>query len=193
MSEYEPLLHGAPWATLVVTLIIGVLTILVPLIIRRYPDAREVGARRRHRDTMLLAGLAALQRGDNMDLLFWAEFRELAEEMEKEMRAKGRTGKSFAEAFPAFVGRGEPPAVEKEDEEELEVGAVHGSVPHSPASHCGRGRSSRPRSKSPVKPATMPRHDASSPSLPLDSWSGESIVAQCRVQRALDDNSFPHH
>jgi hypothetical protein len=91
MPEYNLGIHGSGWAIVVVTFIIGVFSIAKSLIIHFLPGTAEKGARKRHESTVLLAGRAALQHGDPMDLMIDDEFWKLAKKHETERRALGST------------------------------------------------------------------------------------------------------
>ncbi|KAF7508759.1 hypothetical protein GJ744_009006 [Endocarpon pusillum] len=167
MSGYKPLEHGSGWAIVVLTVVGLLITVLVKVVSMKFPDAAETGARERHRETVLLAGWAAQQRGEDLDYLVWEAYRRYAKEVEEEERKLGHTSKSIFGA-----GSGGPSAMNKDDEEkEPRREAVCASLQQSPASH--RGRSVRRRSRIPTRAETTLRTGGSTPSVTVDRWSRE--------------------
>ena len=183
MAEYDSGIHGSGWAILGVTLVIGVLTMATTIILLLLPGAAERGARKRHESTVLMAGSAALQRGEPLDLLIHAEFWELVKKHEAESRALGSTGESVFVRFPAAAGRGVPVSKKNgEDEEQRDAETERGSFQQTPATH----RASSPkRQKSPAKAADpAPDDKLALPGVTFDRLSLEKFGQQCQGERA---------
>ena len=185
MSDFSVLKHGSGWVMVALTIISILITILIKIVSIKWHDAAEIRAQKRHRETVLLAGWAAQQRGEDLDYLVWDAYRRYAKEVEEEERKLGSTSKSIFGA-----GSGDPSAMNKDDkEEEPRAEAVCASYQQSPASH--RGRSSRRRSQTPVLPAVMPQRSSMSLRRPVEGGSRDLTGLQSRVQRGQDDGSFP--
>ncbi|ERF68082.1 hypothetical protein EPUS_08518 [Endocarpon pusillum Z07020] len=112
MSSYNPLEHGSGWAMVALTFVSLLITALAKVVSMKFPDAAEIGARKRHRETVLLAGWAAQQRVEDLDYLVWEAYRRYAKEAEEEERRLGHTSKSIF-----GTGSGDPSAMNKDDEE----------------------------------------------------------------------------
>jgi hypothetical protein len=149
-----------------------------------------LATQKRHRETVVLPFLAGWQRGDDQDLLALETVRRQVEELERDGRALGSTGKSIlGAAVPAVVGSGDPSATNQDDNEVSEGESVCASLLQSPASH--GGPSLRRRFKSPDKPAAMPSPLGST----APAWGGtrssrESAEMWRRADSGLEEGSF---
>jgi hypothetical protein len=100
-------------AILVVSFGVGVATVSTA-VVRRWPDAAELGARQLHRWSVPQAEYAALDRGESLDLTIWEEFWKTVEKHEAKEHALGGIRESVFARFAAVSGVAGPPLKNQE-------------------------------------------------------------------------------